>query len=284
MAKNKKGYRIDGWEQLRNFYSRVFSGELDLRPHHVSLYQFLLQQNNRNMWAEWFKCPFDLAMTGACIGSRSTYYKSLKHLQEQKLIQYIPGVNDWKAPRISIIPLLSTSEQQRVPLCEPVSGPLFNPPFEQQDGQVSGQLYEQLIVPLPEQVGEHIYKQITSNVNNYLTSNWENLKNKTPLTIFWIGNEKINDVKFFFEKKFPAQCESLKIKYKESYEKIFREFSTENIEAAWKDEQDLRKHVVYYMKSAVQNQSSNGNKVKKSDKKEKSHELSKEQLKTKWKV
>lgn len=277
MAKNKTEYRIDGFEQIRRFYSLVFNGEVELRTSHVSLYFFLLQQNNRNMWAEWFKCPFDLAMTGGCIGSRQTYYKALKHLQESKLIKYIPGVNDWKAPRISIIPLMSKNEHQPVPLCEPLLSPLFDNQDGKEPVKVSGQVYEQVFVQLPEQVSEHIYKQITIKLNNYTTSNWENLKTNNLSQFFIINKDKVYELKNYFEEKFPGQTEVLKKNYgADFYERIFKEFSDGNIEREWKDDQDIRNHFSSYIKLKSQNKSKNINGNHDSD------ELSIQELKDKY--
>ena len=82
---------------------------------------FLINQNNRNEWVEWFKCPYDLAMAGACIGNKKTYYKCLNDLQEWGLLEYQKGVNEWKAPKIKLEVLKCTSAvPQSVPLPEPL--------------------------------------------------------------------------------------------------------------------------------------------------------------------
>lgn len=98
--------RINGFEQIKGFYSWVFNNqELGIKPQHCSLYVFLINQNNRNNWVEWFKCPLDLAMAGSCITSKKTYYQCLKDLTQWNLIEYTQGVNNWKAPVIKIKPL-----------------------------------------------------------------------------------------------------------------------------------------------------------------------------------
>jgi hypothetical protein len=275
--KKKTEYRIDGWEQLRIFYGKVFSGELDLRPHHVSLYQFLLHQNNRNMWAEWFKCPFDLAMTGACIGSRQTYYKSLKYLQECKLIKYIPGINDYKAPRISIIPLLSKNEHQFVPLSEPVIAPVI----DNQSGPVPQQLPEQVLLQLPGQLPEHIYKQITNNINNIITSNWDSIKNSNVVYKFFIGKNEITEIKKYYEKKFPRPAGQLKKEYgADFYNDSFKEFLEINNNKRWKNDEDLRKHFISYIAVRKKNKDKGSNQIKNSS----SHERTIEELKNEYQV
>lgn len=142
-----KEYRINGFEQIKAFYSWVFNNPDKARPTHVSLYLFLLNQANRANWAEWFKCPYDLAMQGACIGNNGTYYKCLDELKEWKLIDYHKGVNNYKAPLIHLF-CLYESEQQTEQVTVPLS--------EQQT--------EQQTVQLTEQVTVHIYNVLTNNI------------------------------------------------------------------------------------------------------------------------
>lgn len=119
--------RINGFEQIKAFYSWVFNNPDKVRPTHISLYLFLWNQGNRANWVEWFKCPYDLAMQGACIGSKSTYYKCLDDLQNYKLIEYKKGLNNYKAPQIHLIKLYKSEQltaQVTVPLSEPQTEPL----------------------------------------------------------------------------------------------------------------------------------------------------------------
>jgi len=121
-------YRINGFDQIKAFYSIVFEQKYDIKPHHISLYVFLINQNNRNNWVEWFKCPFDLAMAGACIGNKKTYYKCLSDLQEWKLIKYEKGINDYKAPKIKLEVLICTTDDTAtVPQSEPLLLPQGTP-------------------------------------------------------------------------------------------------------------------------------------------------------------
>jgi len=137
--------RINGFHQISAFYSIVFSQEHDFKPQHISLYVFLLNQNNRNNWVEWFKCPIDLGMTGSCIGSKKTYYACLDDLQNWGLLKYEKGENMWKAPKIRLEVLKSTSTYtSTVPQSEPLPTP--EP------------------IPLPEPLPTPIYKPVTSNL------------------------------------------------------------------------------------------------------------------------
>ena len=138
---------MNGFEQIKSFYSWVFNNPDKVRPTHISLYLFLLNQNNRSMWVEWFKCPYDLAMQGACIGNKNTYYKCLDELQMYSLIEYKKGINNYKAPMIKLIQLYDSE-----PLTEQVSVPQSEP------------LYVPQTEPLCGLLNKNTYKLITDNI------------------------------------------------------------------------------------------------------------------------
>lgn len=120
--------RINGFDQIKALYSLVFEQKHAFKPQHISLYVFLINQNNRNMWVEWFKCPYDLAMAGACIGSKKTYYSCLNDLQDWGLLHYQKGSNEWKAPMIKLEVLKCTSTYtSSVPQSEPLPIPQGTP-------------------------------------------------------------------------------------------------------------------------------------------------------------
>jgi len=147
---SKREYRINGFELIKGFYSLVFEGAYPFKPQHVSLYVFLLNQNNRLNWIEWFKCPLDIGMHGSCMSSKRMYYKCLNDLNDWGLIDYQPGQNAWKAPRIRLKVEVSNSTSiipQGTPLGEPVQTPVQEP----------------LPIPVGEPVGAPIYKPITPN-------------------------------------------------------------------------------------------------------------------------
>lgn len=146
---------MNGFEQIKSFYSWVFNNPDKARPTHVSLYLFLWNQANRANWAEWIKIPYDLAMQGACIGNNGTYYKCLDELQSYGLIEYQRGINLYKAPIVKLIQLYD-SEQ----LPEQVTVPLS----EQLTVHLTAQQYAQLTAQQSAQLPAHIYKLITDNI------------------------------------------------------------------------------------------------------------------------
>lgn len=148
--------RLDIHKQIKGYYSLFFSGKYELRPVHTSLYMFLLNQNNRAMWAEWFKCPFDLGMAGSGVNSKNTYYKIISDLERFGLIEYQKGINEYKAPKIKIIDL--SSVPNLIPLSEPLSEPLSNT----------------LTIPLSEPLSDNIIRLITNNFK-LITNNIEKI-------------------------------------------------------------------------------------------------------------
>lgn len=185
------GYRINGFEQMNAFYSWVFNNQdKNVKPQHISLYFFLMNQNNRNNWVEWFKCPYELAMAGSGIGNKKTYYDCLRNLQEWNLILYEKGVNTWKAPVISLVVLNRTStDTATVPQSTP------------------------LLEPLP----THIYKLITNNIKP-IEENFSKVENfiqslKTKETIFKSDNNKLLFENF--RKEYPGTKRGLDTEFKD---------------------------------------------------------------------
>jgi hypothetical protein len=166
----KQNYRINGFDQIRIFYSWIFSNEDKMKATHVSLYMFLLNQCNRLNWPEWFKCPYDLAMQGGCIGSKTTYYKCLDELQNFGFIKYQKGINLHKAPKIYLIDLSKSvplSGLVTVPQCEPLSEPL--------SVLLSGKIYK-LITDNHKQVSDNLEKWLTpdSEIRTTINNNPNN--------------------------------------------------------------------------------------------------------------
>lgn len=210
----KMAYRINGFEQIKGFYSWVFNNPDKVRPTHISLYLFLLNQNNRSNWVEWFKCPYDLAMQGACIGNKGTYYKCLDDLKGWKIIDYKKGINNYKAPIVKLFQLYDNeqlTEQVTVPLSEPQTVPLTVP----------------------------IYKLITDN-EKLLTENIESVK------VFILelkkkntGKDNIIDIDKIYN-LYPAKCPFRNVstgktkKNKDKIKSLLNDYTVEELETTIK--------------------------------------------------
>lgn len=222
--------RINGFEQIKGFYSWMFSHqELDIKPQHMSLYMFLVNQNNRNNWVEWFKVPFDLGMSGSCISSKKTYYNCLNDLQDWKLIEYEKGVNTWKAPRVKLEVLKDTAT---VPQSEPLPIPVATPQHILQLLQV----VEPLPIPNIKLLTLNL-KLITNNLKQVVTvlggtfeidSENEN-KEQSDLIEYLVKDFGFSEMKFINQKRlimqfvtnlfFKNEAEHFKIQY-ESYKEF----------------------------------------------------------------
>jgi hypothetical protein len=189
--------RINIYEQISAFYSFVFENQNKVNQSHVSLYMFLINQNNRNNWSEWFKLPYDLAMAGACIGSKSTYYKCLNDLSDWKLITYIKGKNEIKAPLISIF-VLSKSEPLTVPLSEPLTVQPTVPLGEQLSVLLTGNI-DILITNNFQLITNNIHKWIKSELNESIDKKESDEMKEHKLVLFtswWsLYNKKVGKEK-----------------------------------------------------------------------------------------
>ena len=151
----------NGFDLIKVFYSWVFNNqEKPIRPHHVSLYMFFVNQNNRNNWVDWFKCPYDLAMQGSCITSKRDYYRYLHDLEKWGLIGYIPGQAMHKSPLISLTKINQKTTDKPLPKSEIVGYQIVTQPDTQHDTQPDTQDDTQHDT----QPDTHI-KHVTSNPN-----------------------------------------------------------------------------------------------------------------------
>jgi hypothetical protein len=147
--------KINLFKQFRAYYSFVFNSDHNITPIHSSLYMFLLNQNNRANWIEWFKCPYDTAMHGALINSNKTYYKTLNDLVSFGLIEVIKGVNNYKAPKIKIIKLKYDKDEE-------IQTPEIQVPESSSSVNIT-----QLLTQLPTLVTTQLTTQLTTLVSTH---------------------------------------------------------------------------------------------------------------------
>ena len=191
--------RINGFTQIKEFYKIVFNQKHPFKPQHISLYVFLINQNNRNNWVEWFKCPYDLAMAGACLTSNKTYYKCLNDLKEWELLDYKKGMNQWQAPRIKLVVLKRTSTNTST---DTATVPSSAEAHEQAVIQAVEQLHEQAqtynIKPITINLLTNNLKPITENLDAIL--GFLKSKESSSLDVFNIDlpeDEKSYDPELF---------------------------------------------------------------------------------------
>ena len=98
-----------------------FSKDNRLNPTHISLYVALFQFWNHNRFPEDFFVNREEVMSCSKIGSKSTYHRCIKELNDWKYIHYKPSHNPFKGSRVRLFEF-GTSTEQAVDLNSPISG------------------------------------------------------------------------------------------------------------------------------------------------------------------
>jgi len=86
-----------------NAVFQQFSMDSRLNPTHISLYVALFQFWNINRFPEVFYINREEVMTMAKIGSKATYHRCLKRLDDWKYIHYMPSHNPYKGSQIKML-------------------------------------------------------------------------------------------------------------------------------------------------------------------------------------
>lgn len=93
-----------------NAVFQQFSKDSRLNPTHVSLYMALFQYWNINRFPEEFYINREDVMAMAKIGSKATYHRCLRRLDDWDYIHYIPSHNPYKGSRIRLLEFCTTSD------------------------------------------------------------------------------------------------------------------------------------------------------------------------------
>ncbi|MBB6681218.1 hypothetical protein H4O20_07155 [Aequorivita sp. 609] len=118
-----------------NAFFMTIAKDTRLNPTHISLYMALFNYWNINRFPKDFIIIRDEVMKLSKIGSKSTYHRCLKQLDNWKYIQYIPSHNSFKGSRIRLFifgttfgqPLDSTVPNSGQPLVSYIN---YNKPIE----------------------------------------------------------------------------------------------------------------------------------------------------------
>lgn len=90
---------------------QVFAKDSRLNATHISLYMALFQFWNLNRFPELFFINREEIMQLSKIGSKATYHRCLKNMDNWNYIKYLPSHNPYKGSQIKMIIFGTTSEQ-----------------------------------------------------------------------------------------------------------------------------------------------------------------------------
>jgi hypothetical protein len=136
-----------------NSVFQQFTKDGNLNPTHISLYMALFQIWNINRFAEVFYINREEIMKFSKIGSKSTYHRCIRDLNNWKYIIYYPSHNPYKGSKIKMLKFETSSGQAEVH---------NRPKNETSNGQA-------LV---------SINKHIQTKENNKLNNKQQNLKNQ----------------------------------------------------------------------------------------------------------
>ena len=87
-------------KHLNGFFQRLEVDE-KITPHHISLYMALFQLWNMNRFRRQFEINRQDLMCISRIGSRNTYSRCMKQLDDWGYIEYSPGANRYQVSKVS---------------------------------------------------------------------------------------------------------------------------------------------------------------------------------------
>ncbi len=97
-------------KHLNGVYQQ-FVKDSRLNPTHISLYMALFQFWNINRFPDVFFIHREEVMQMAKIGSKATYHRCLRNLDDWKYILYMPSHNPYKGSQIKMLIFGTTTEQ-----------------------------------------------------------------------------------------------------------------------------------------------------------------------------
>ncbi|WP_417619827.1 hypothetical protein [Oceanihabitans sediminis] len=112
-----------------NAVFQQFAKDSRLNPTHISLYMAFFQLWNLNRFPNQFHVNREDVMKLSKIGSKSTYHKCVKELDNYKYLIYYPSHNPFKGSKIKML-IFGTSSGQAVDLAVLNSGQALVPSYK----------------------------------------------------------------------------------------------------------------------------------------------------------
>jgi hypothetical protein len=98
-----KSKKPSGYDLSRAWFDFIYEESEDVKPHHTSLYFFIIERANKSGWKELIDMPTDYSMEGSRIGNFTTYKNCLLDLEKWGFIQWeIKSRNQYSCNKIKI--------------------------------------------------------------------------------------------------------------------------------------------------------------------------------------
>lgn len=110
-----------------NAVFKRFSKDSRLNPTHLSLYVALFQFWNINRFSDVFYINRGEIMQMAKIGSKNTYHRCLKNLNDWSYIIYLPSHNPYKSSQVKMLTFSTSIDTSTGTSTEPVMGQALVP-------------------------------------------------------------------------------------------------------------------------------------------------------------
>lgn len=257
---------MSGYELSRRWFDFAFQ-ESECKVQHTALYMWIIEVNNRLGWKKEFGLPTHDTMEGLSIGNKNTYYSALRDLQKWKFIEIVKeSKNQYQANIIKICRYEN----------EPALDSALDSALIQQCTGIDASITTSIdasIVPIDKPINKETSKQINDEEEEKSSSSdfiiktkeqiLEEIKNKKPpelrpppLTLDDYEELLQNDITVK-----NAACNTRNLTEAE-FHLALRDFFLEKKAEIHepKDEKDIRKHFLNWIKfwKENQNKSSDG--------------------------
>lgn len=112
-----------------NAVFQQFAKDSRLNPTHISLYMAFFQLWNHNRFPKQFYVNREDVMKLSKVGSKSTYHRCVKDLNQFKYLVYYPSHNPFKGSKIKML-IFGTGSGQAVDLTVPKQGQALVPSYK----------------------------------------------------------------------------------------------------------------------------------------------------------
>lgn len=160
----------------------LFTDDDRLNTAHVSLYLALFQLWNINRFRNPISINRTEVMKISKIGSRVTYHKCIKDLDNWSYLKYEPSHNPLKGSRVYMFNFETTPKQAVSQPSEQLSGQVVGPSLNNTNSKKNSKQIKTMVTPSLEEVQDFFENKMEAEkFFNYYTSNGWKVGGRTPM-------------------------------------------------------------------------------------------------------